>query len=253
MERGRDAAAGMMLAAATLLRLFPLLLVFYLVLRRRWRVLAWTIAGITIGILITVAIAGVATSRSFFPSISLLRSQTWLSSNSNISLEAFISRTFWDLFGTSGASLDLARRICVRAADLMVLCFVIKATTFDSGEDRNWRVLCLWIVAAVMLSPTAWFHYLLLMLIVFAQMASAARRGWVSDRSLGMAVGSYLVAGAIGVVLLTAAPESKVFDVTRQFEFLCLLMVFVAAYWFAADRPRLLTRSDSSDFTAEAE
>jgi hypothetical protein len=136
----------------------------------------------------------------------------------------------------------------VRAADLVVLYFVIKATPFDSGEDRDWRVLCLWIVAAVMLSPTAWFHYLLLTLIAFAQMASAARRGWVSERALWMAVGTYLVAGVIGIVLLMAAPESKIFDVTRQFEFLCLLMAFVAAYWFAADK---LPGSHSSDFTAE--
>ena len=101
-----------------------------------------------------------------------------------------------------------------------------------------------------MLSPTAWFHYLLLMLIAFAQMASAARRGRISDRALWMAVGSYLLTGAVGIVLGIAAPESKLFDVTRQFEFLCLLMIFVAAYWFAVDTD-VMTDSYAGGVAAE--
>jgi hypothetical protein len=250
MERGRDAVAGLMLAAASLLRLFPLLLVLYLLLRRRWRMLAYTIAGITIGALLTVVVAGVSITQGFFASISLLTSQTWLSSNSNISLEAFVSRTFWDLLGNSGGQLDLVRRICVRVADIVVLYFVVKATPLDSTQDQDWRVLSLWIVASVMLSPTAWFHYLLLMLIAVAQIASAARRGRISDRALWMAIGSYLMTGAVGIVLGIAAPDSKLFDVTRQFEFLCLLMFFVAAYWFALDTG-VITDSQSSDVPAE--
>ncbi len=45
MERGRNAAAGLILAFAILLRAFPLLLVGYLVLMKRWRAVAYTMVG----------------------------------------------------------------------------------------------------------------------------------------------------------------------------------------------------------------
>ncbi len=101
--------------------------------------------------------------------------------------------------------------------------------------------LGLWLVAAVMLSPTAWFHYLLLMLIPFAQIASAVNRRQVSIRAVCMAPAGYVLTGLIrltGLMVnaLAAAPsESVLFSMLRELQFVCLLMVAGATYRFAAD------------------
>ena len=49
MEHGWDRGAGLCLALASLLRAFPLLLIGYLAIQRRWRVLVWTFIGLGIG------------------------------------------------------------------------------------------------------------------------------------------------------------------------------------------------------------
>jgi hypothetical protein len=245
MRRGRDGITGLLLAAAGLCWLFPLLLGLYVVLKRRWRMLGYLIAGLAIGGLATVALEGVRTSFSFLTSIDFLTSRTWLSSDSNLSLEAFVSRIFWDIFGiASSPSRELARSALVRGADLAVLYVVVRATPLGTGEDRDWRALSLWIAASVILSPTAWFHYLLLMLIPFAQMASAANRGGISRRAAWMAAASYILIGLIGNALAAVPPHSMAFGALRELEFACLVMAFVAAYWFAADQ-RVLVESSA--------
>jgi hypothetical protein len=123
----------------------------------------------------------------------------------------------------------------VRGADLVVLYFVVRATPRDASEDRNWRALSLWIAVSAMLSPTAWFHYLLLTLIPFAQMAGAAAQGSIRMRALWMAAASYLLAGIIGSAEGVPVINLTLFHMLREFQFLCLLTAVVAAYWFAAD------------------
>jgi hypothetical protein len=84
------------------------------------------------------------------------------------------------------------------------------------------------------MSPTAWFHYLLLMLIPFAQMAGAAAQESIRMRALWMAAASYLLAGIIGSAEGAPVINLTLFHMLREFQFLCLLTAVVAAYWFAA-------------------
>src|SRR5215472_15175949 len=58
MERERDGAAGVLIAVAALLRAYPILLVGYFVTRRKWRAVAFAIAGFGVGLLATVAMLG---------------------------------------------------------------------------------------------------------------------------------------------------------------------------------------------------
>lgn len=51
IERRRDAAGGALLAFITVSKLFPGLLLIYLIVRRRWRALAWT-AGVSIALVL---------------------------------------------------------------------------------------------------------------------------------------------------------------------------------------------------------
>jgi len=58
MERNYDWPAGIMLAAAGLLRAFPLLLMVYLALARRWRTLRCAVISLVAGGIMTVVMVG---------------------------------------------------------------------------------------------------------------------------------------------------------------------------------------------------
>jgi hypothetical protein len=59
-ERGRYAGGGILLAFATVSKLYPGLLVFYLLLRRDWRSVGWTAGAALAIVLVTLADFGVA-------------------------------------------------------------------------------------------------------------------------------------------------------------------------------------------------
>ena len=84
--------------------------------------------------------------------------------------------------------------------------------------------------ASVALSPTAWFHYLVLMLIPIAQMAKAATHNAVPARCLALVAGSYILTGLIGDAARTFPGYV---DAIKQLEFVCMAMVIVACYWFS--------------------
>lgn len=198
--------------------------------------LTFLIAGFAIGGLATIAIIGTPTSIGFLKSINLVSSRTWLSSDSNLSLAAVISRGFWYFFATTpGSDAELARLLCVGGADLLALFLVARATLTSAPEDRDGRVLSLWIAASIALSPTAWFHYLLLMLIPFAEIASAIARGGAATRALWMAVASYLLAGIIASLLFVAGSNLKLVHLLLGLEVLCLWSALAATYWLATD------------------
>src|SRR5690242_14800486 len=92
IERGNDAAAGAMLAFATLLRAFPLLLVGYLILMRRWRVVAYTIAGLAVGGLLTLALVGVGSTLSFVLAPTYLTEQWREALPGNIAIGPTVAR-----------------------------------------------------------------------------------------------------------------------------------------------------------------
>jgi glycosyl transferase family 87 len=54
LRRHRDGLAGLALAAAALLRAYPIGLVAYLAMLRRWKALGWTAVGVIVGGLLTI-------------------------------------------------------------------------------------------------------------------------------------------------------------------------------------------------------
>lgn len=66
IERGRAAAGGLLLAYATASKLFPGLLILYLLVRRQWRALAWTAGWGVVLTLATLADLGWGAMREFF-------------------------------------------------------------------------------------------------------------------------------------------------------------------------------------------
>jgi Glycosyltransferase family 87 len=243
MEGGHDAAAGLILALAGLWRGFPLLLMGYLLLRGRWRALGYTIVGLVAGGIATVALIGMSNSLSFFSAgmheVTLNR---FLVLPINIALPSFVSQMFWYAAAAAGISagprFEMLRRAVVIVAELVLLGFTVRATIPSaSGEDRDWRVFSLWVVTSVMLSPTAWVHYLVLMLLPFARLASAANRGRAPESALWMAAASFVVIALSmnGQSMFSPHSTSPVFITILEGGFLSLLMVYISTYWFATD------------------
>ncbi len=247
MARGHERGAGLCLAAAGLLRIFPLLLMGYLAIRRRWRALGWTLIGLAAGGLVTVGFVGLYTSLSFLPITAYLTSQPFLSMHGNIALAAVVSRAFWVLLGSNlSPAANLVRHAVIAAGAAVILGLTIRATFVQEPDgDSDWRAFSMWIAASIVLSPTAWVHYMVLFFIPFAQLVSAARRSAASIRAQWMAIFSYALmiltmaflppAGISGAELSrTGMPWMNAIAIEGWF--VSAFLGYWATYWFTVDR-----------------
>jgi len=247
MERDRDGAAGLLIAAAALLRAYPLLLIGYFVLRRKWRAVIFATIGIAAGGLATVAILGLSQTLSFIHGALWLTDYSVVNRVDNLSLGPFVSRMFWSLSGTApGSSSDWIRRAAIATADVVVFGLTIRATLADSSRhDPDWRIYSLWIATAIMLTPVGWHHYLVLLAIPFVQMAASAAQGRSDSRAVWMAALAYLLSAiSLRAFSRFMVPPPTAFQlafpllahVLEETSFIALLTGYIAAYWFATDR-----------------
>ncbi|MGH7932047.1 MAG: glycosyltransferase family 87 protein [Candidatus Binataceae bacterium] len=256
MARGWDARAGLILALAGLLRAFPLVIGGYLLLRRRWTACLWLSIGLAAGAALTFAIVG-PRCLDFRSGMEFARGYEFLALPVNVSVAAISSRLFWYTFGpVLSPTLETARALVVVIADLLVVVITVQATFAMNGRrDHDWRLLSLWIAAAILLSPTAWLHYMVLLFIPFAAMSAAASRGALSPRAAMTAVASYVLSliSCLGMSCLTVlgsprmqslgrGPAWRVLDfhgwlilAKEECAFVALLLAYMAIYWFVVD------------------
>jgi Glycosyltransferase family 87 len=251
MERDRDGTAGLLIAVGALLRAYPLLLVGYFVLRRKWRAVIFATTGIAAGGFATIAILGLPQTLNFIHGGLWLTDYSVVSRVDNLSLGPFVSRMFWSLTGTRpGSSADRVRRAAIATADLVVLGLTIRATLADANRgDPDWRIYSLWIATAVMLTPVGWHHYLVLLAIPFVQMIASATDGRSSSRAIWMAALAYLLSAiSLRAFSRFMIPPPTAFQLAypslaralEETSFVALLTGYIAAYWFATDGTRRL-------------
>jgi hypothetical protein len=243
METERDALAGLAIAIAGLLRAYPLLLLGYFLFRRRWRALEYGIFATLAGALITVICLGLQQSLSFVNGANWVIRDSQTSREAVISMGPFVSRILSHLYGQP-PNLWI-RRLASSAATAFVLYITaLVSMRVPARSDPEWRIYSLWIVAAVMLSPLAWHHYLLLLIIPFVQIVAAANLGRTSARALWAAAASYMLSSfSLALFIYFESPPRKELDlrfpwlVSALLEtgFLSILAAYFAAYWFAAD------------------
>jgi hypothetical protein len=124
------------------------------------------------------------------------------------------------------------------AAQLGLIALTVKATAKSrDNADPDWRAFSLWVVTAVLIAPTAWVHYLVLMLIPFIMMSIAAGRGRANHRAIWMAVASFMLIAlsTSGRTAFGAHPHGILPIMVAECSFVSLLMVYISAYWFASD------------------
>jgi hypothetical protein len=199
LEHSRDAEAGMILAAATLLRAYPLAMTGYLVVRQHWRALGWMAAGLAVGGLITVAAVGLNTCLDFRYAPALITSQYFLRQPGNIALGSFISRVFWRLsdYGLVSSHEYLREAISFAVCGAVGIAVAMRTWTRDNDEpDTDRRAFSLWIATMVLISPTSWIHYLVLLILPFIQITSAAIAGRSGRIAVMICIASYVLAEA---------------------------------------------------------
>lgn len=188
---GKDAAAGLALAAAVLLKAFPLILLLHFALARRTRVVVWTLAGIAAGSAITLLILGPVAFRFLHPGTTT--SDIWW--NAGLSVSATITWISFAVFGTplsSGA--NLARVALIAAVVIWLMGLGARATIVSSRERRNNAAYGVWVVLAVFIFPITWVDHMVLLLLLFAQIVLDAHEGDACGSALTLALASYAVA-----------------------------------------------------------
>ena len=244
LERGRDAAAGLILAFATLLRAFPLLLVGYLILMKRWRAVAYTMVGLAVGGLVTVALAGVGSTLSFVLAPGYLTEPWREALPSNIAVGPSVLRMFWYFFGAPlGTTLQWISEATSLMAGLALLALTVKATIArPSSDDPDGRVFILWIMTAILVSPTSWFYYLVLLAIPIVKLSAAAANGRTSRRALWAGVAVYTLAWLYYTAVDMRSPALALHPnalVWRLGASPVGLLAYLSLYWFATDPARV--------------
>jgi hypothetical protein len=239
LKEDRPNLAGLAIGVASLTRMFPALLLGYLILRKHWRALAASLVTIFAGASATVAWVGFDRSLGFMRGTQVLASKEMLDLNGNASLFAIVSRLFWDS-GHSGASLDSLRIASVWLSWIAVLA-LLSCVAFGymiDGIDDDDAVFSLWLVASVLLSPTAFGYDLVFLYVPFAHIARASYRRQASRRVRAMAIVSYLLARNPSLLrqglLLIGFPLVGIPPILES-RFFALFFGFVAAFWLVID------------------
>ena len=239
MESDRDAAAGLLIAIAGLLRAYPFLLLGYFLIRRQWRSLRFAIGGATVGVITTAMVVGPGRFLSFVGAL-LVANHDRVIFPFVLSLAPFVTRMMWSLGFTSEAVLLSA----VTVSSAIVFAATVRATIVTARRpDADFRVFSLWIVSSVILSPVAWHHYLVLLVFPFVQIVAAAGLGRSSRRAIWMAAASYVLGSVSQVLDYRLLTQPTAFQLLHpslsapmlETDFYTLLMAFVAAYWFSVD------------------
>jgi hypothetical protein len=252
LESAHDRTAGLALAVAGLLKVFPLAIVGYFVMRRRWRALGWVAIGLAAGTAATILAFGAERNAGFVAGTYLTRSVGFLARPANVALGSFISRIFWYAAGDVAMNpwLDWTRALTVVAAEATLIGLTIFATlprTAVARGDADTRVgyasrsFALWVVASIMLSPTAWIHYLVLLILPFMLIAAAGWNGSASARALWAMAASYAVIvlsmAIAGSAQSSLANRPHLKTALEECATLSLILAYVATWFFAIDVP----------------
>jgi len=237
VRRQHHGVAGAILAAAALLRAYPLGMFGYLVARRAWRACGYFIGTSILGCAAVVASAGFAPAASFVrvAAGALLTHSSGVPAGllkhpANLNLGAFVHLVAGDRGWASAAAL---------AIELAAAAFVAAAAP---GDDRYGCGFALWLVVITMLSPVAWPQFLVCLVPLYVGIAAARYEKRLPRRVLNLAGASYLAAllmgGPLGFLARglarTSAPHLHFsYFLPAEAAFVSLVCAYFAAYFAA--------------------
>ncbi len=165
-RRGTDLFAGIMIATASLIKIFPLCIALYFLWKGRYRIFLYTLAALIVLIGISIAAVGLDPHLTYVKSV--LPTQFVKTHPLNQSLWAFIARI---LPTDQHDALLLWRLLSVSASALLVLLTVLLVP--PGGKD--WQALdlefSLVVVSMLLVSTVSWVGTLTLLIIPYAATA----------------------------------------------------------------------------------
>jgi alpha-1,2-mannosyltransferase len=194
MRSGNDVAAGFGLALAGLLKVFPLLLLFYLVLIKRLRAVVWTLMWIAAGGTLTLLFVGWKALEFFLKGPTIVENH-WVT---GISVNASISKIFVAAIGQPlPPAAEVARIAIIVLTVVAILAIGVHATLASVRLGRGDLAYGLWIVLAVFLFPITWIHHMVLLLIPLAQILTATWHGRATLSTTALGIASYIAVAAV--------------------------------------------------------
>ena len=255
MAGGYEIAAGFSLAMAVMIGGYPLLIAGYVLCRRRWRILQATFAGLVIGGLVTLWFCGYAVLFSFMTTaMAYLNGGDLIPFPADATLNAFISRQFWEFGDQPIFAFNMLRHVLVLAAQIGLLSLTVRATLANASRpDYDWRAFALWIVTAVLLSPVAYIHDSVAAIPLMVLLVIAAHRNAASSRAIWFVIASYFLPAVMGEVVIAldrfgflahmrplvgVAISRRLWLLLREYAFFSLILAYLSAYFFAVDQPQ---------------
>jgi hypothetical protein len=226
LVRRDDVGAGLLLAFLAHMKLYPLAIGGYLVIRGRWRAIVWLSVGIVAG----VVVAGLAGGWTF-----VLEFPSHLGRLSNDVRQQSISYQVRDLIGWLPISFQQKWTwLMVMLGELAAIAIAAWCTFKSNAElHGDAAAYSIWVVLAALLGP-GWIHYGVMLLMPFALIAACAIRREPFHPAIAWLVGfTYLLASLPNLVFYFFRHYS-VFTGFAHF----LLFGFIATLWFAWDAGR---------------
>jgi hypothetical protein len=163
----RSDLAGILLGAATAVKLFPGFVFLYFLIRRQCRVVAAGLISLAMISGLTAAVLGLESYQTYFEEV-LPQLQTFRSKWGNASLVGFWTKLFdpaaeqhvrplWD-----SPALAMAAILC---SALVLVCMLVWAVAMARTRMQLDRAFALTLTAMLLVSPTTWDHYLVLLLL----------------------------------------------------------------------------------------
>jgi len=192
----RDAAAGLILSFAVLLKAFPLFMAIFFVCDRRWRAMAFLGVGIVAGF----AITAIGTGPRAFEFFSALKLTTVPVAGPAmlpiIGVAGTVERMTGYLAGAAAISrFSVLLHLVTALIDLALVTLAVRATlTARARSDELDHSFGLLVATMVLVVPNAWPHYMVLFLIPFLQLATAWLGGRAPWSAILFGVAAYLIA-----------------------------------------------------------
>jgi hypothetical protein len=259
LRRSHDRLAGLLLAVAALLRAFPLGLIGYLFVIRRWRAIGWAGVGLLVGGIVTIAFVGWSTVATFGVQIGVSRGAGLVGLSStigapighlkhpaNLNLGWFVK---WLYDRTASRPVPVYVTILAALAEISALAVCFIATRKIQADDPDWRGYGLWIVTLTLISPIAFSVFMCSFIPMIAGMAAAWRRHELPRRVLYAIGASYLVMTVFPsgghpmfpfvhpVMVGLVKDHVHIVHVLTENEFASLMLAWLAAFWFVTAKP----------------
>jgi alpha-1,2-mannosyltransferase len=169
LRQGHERLAGLLLGLACLIKLFPGLIILYLLMRRRWRAGSVALGTVAAGGLLTLALVGSGDVIYYFMRMAPEDSAVHGLSPINVALAGVIRRLLTDgpwvnpLVDAPLLATGLVGMIGLSVL-IVLLRHIRNMPPTAWNEDRAFALVC---VAMLLISPITWWHVFPLMLLPF--------------------------------------------------------------------------------------